>query len=218
MLWQRVVKCKEWTTPPSWFFSNFQELHTHLWRFHILALVKKDNYCIHVSSACTRMCNVSLFYHFVVTLLSLPQFPIFITERILKLQSGLLNNFRPEQVKRFDPSLLLRAAQAGNAIYWCFTRQWVSRYDLRKQTGVNSLALYTYVNPTLLYNFIESVNDFYLWTEEIRRQIQFQGHATWCLRREDLCSNDDVIFFAAKKMTSSLLHKSSPRRHHVARL
>ena len=42
-----------------------------------------------------------------------------------------------------------------------------------------------------------------------------QGRATWCLRREDLCSNDDVIFFAAKKMTSSLLHKSSPRRPHV---
>ena len=33
-----------------------------------------------------------------------------------------------------------------------------------------------------------------------------EGGATWCLRREDLCSNDDVIFFAAKKMTSSLLH------------
>ena len=47
--------------------------------------------------------------------------------------------------------------------------------------------------------------------------LAIEGRATWCLRGEDLCSNDDVIFFAAKKMTSSLLHKSSPRRHHVAR-
>ena len=48
-------------------FKNY----THLWRFYILALVKKYNYCILVSSACTRMCNVSLFLslccHFVIT-------------------------------------------------------------------------------------------------------------------------------------------------------
>ena len=37
--------------------------------------------------------------------------------------------------------------------------------------------------------------------------------------RQGLCSNgNDVIFFAAKKMTSLLLHISSRRRHHVARL
>ena len=33
-----------------------------------------------------------------------------------------------------------------------------------------------------------------------------ESRATWCLRGEDLRSNNDVIFFAAKKMTSSLLH------------
>ena len=51
-----------------------------------------------------------------------------------------------------------------------------------------------------------------------KRLLPFESRATWCLRGEDLRSNNDVIFFAAKKMTSSLLHKSSPRRHHVARL
>ena len=140
-------------------------------------------------------------------------------------------NYRLELISSYWPYLRLahRPRPASSGLWALFLHTSLSPLDDLTQQPLNARKIKTKINRQKWVRRINGFISFACGKGSFRtakngtlfldstKVCLFEGRATWCLRREDLCFNDDVIFFAAKKMTSSLLHKSSRRRHHVAR-